>query len=352
MHSHPNPQLITASSNAGFEFQGLQGIPVLSSNQLAAALMQESNAVCHPSLLPPPLVAVPKDEAPKSGRGLRGRGGSGGRRKKAMAGYLPQRKADSSSNGNNNNNTTNDAAANGSPHTGSSSPAGKASQELLSREDVPEPEKERFYQCGECGKSFTHLSSLRRHLRSHGLVATTTAPAPAPNLPMEDGQAGATAPISAEGESEKCHKCSECGKGFKKRGHLLQHRVIHSGARPFACAVCQRAFNRRESLTRHEKIHEDKPFRCQACGRCYREATSLLNHRASGNCGKPPRRSAGGARTQPEQPPRTPLTIGTDGRYGRARGSEGERGGREKEGSTITCKLKLCSEIAQFQYHV
>ncbi|XP_041095346.1 uncharacterized protein LOC121307252 isoform X3 [Polyodon spathula] len=331
MHSHPNPQLITASSNAGFEFQGLQGIPVLSSNQLAAALMQEGNAACHPGLQPPALVAVPKDEAPKSEGGCGGGGGSGGRRKKAMAGYLPQRKADSTSNGNNSN-TTNDAAGNGSPHTASSSPAGKASQELLSPEDVPDPEKERFYQCGECGKSFTHLSSLRRHLRSHGLVATTTAPPPAPDPPLEDGQAGATAPISAEGESEKCHKCSECGKGFKKRGHLLQHGVIHSGAQPFACAVCQRAFNRRESLTRHEKIHEDKPFRCQACGRCYREATSLLNHRASGNCGKPPRRSAGGARTQPEQPPRTPLTIGTDGRYGRARGIAGEQGGREKEG--------------------
>ncbi|CAF97912.1 unnamed protein product, partial [Tetraodon nigroviridis] len=83
--------------------------------------------------------------------------------------------------------------------------------------------------------------------------------------------------------------CSDCGKAFKKKGHLLQHGVLHSSDRPYGCSTCSRAFNRRESLTRHEKIHEEKPFRCPACGRAFRESTSLLNHAASGTCGKPGR---------------------------------------------------------------
>ncbi|AWO96486.1 putative zinc finger protein 628-like [Scophthalmus maximus] len=86
--------------------------------------------------------------------------------------------------------------------------------------------------------------------------------------------------------AEKIFSCPDCGKGFKKKGHLLQHGVIHSSARPYGCSTCSRAFNRRESLTRHEKIHEEKPFRCPACGRAFRESTSLLNHAASGTCGK------------------------------------------------------------------
>ncbi|XP_056458235.1 uncharacterized protein si:dkeyp-69b9.6 [Gadus chalcogrammus] len=337
-HLHPGSQ---PSSLSGFDFQG---IPVLSSNQIASLMQQEAGLP-----LPLPLhLSLSKDD----GKGENSGGGSGSssRRKKAMAGYLPQRKSDnvssnssshghSSHGGNPNASSSGGGLSHGQPpaligggvggenpalHASSSSssvvsssssaPSTVASVQVnnnshLSKRDnqgplqhnTTQPEEDCVYNCGECNKSFNHLSSLRRHLRMHEPTAagtsntSATGPNPIhikaqldPSLPHSTQD---TAPPSVNSCSspDKMFSCSDCGKGFKKKGHLLQHGVIHSSARPYGCSTCSRAFNRRESLTRHEKIHEEKPFRCPACGRSFRESTSLLNHAASGTCGKPGR---------------------------------------------------------------
>ncbi|XP_072304351.1 zinc finger protein 865 [Eucyclogobius newberryi] len=305
---HPAPQ---PTPLGGFDFQG---IPVLSSNQIASLMQQEAGIP-----LPLPLhLSLSKEDASKSGDGhSSASSGGGSRRKKAMAGYLPQRKAES--HGHNSNimnchesgssshsqsssglvggagagineqhnsllspSSTTASSSSSIPPSSASSSANVANgshQLSKSRESQNsssgQPEPEPLYHCGQCGKTFTHLSSLRRHLRSHGLTPES-----------QSRKSDCTSP-----SPERIFCCGECGKRFKKRGHLIQHSVTHSENRPFACSVCQKSFNRRESLTRHEKIHDEKPFRCPACGRCFRESTSLLNHAASGACGKPPRSS-------------------------------------------------------------
>lgn len=327
-HPHPHHPLHTSSQSSSLGSFDFQGIPVLSSNQLASLMQQESGLP-----LPLPLhLSLSKDE----GKGDSAGGGrSGSRRKKAMAGYLPQRKSDcnnssnshSSANPNSNSSTSgglnqdNTAGLDGGGGVGLSGISGDPPSHLTSSSSnsvvsssstsasvlvtngsktdgsMPpqsQPEQEHLYQCGECGKTFTHLSSLRRHLRSHELTTAGTSgtrsniinPVLHPADPCIPHSTQEPLASSSCASPDKMFRCSECGKGFKKKGHLLQHGVIHSGARPYACTTCSRAFNRRESLTRHEKIHEEKPFRCPACGRCFRESTSLLNHAASGTCGK------------------------------------------------------------------
>ncbi|MEE6527426.1 hypothetical protein FKM82_028805, partial [Ascaphus truei] len=79
---------------------------------------------------------------------------------------------------------------------------------------------------------------------------------------------------------ERKHKCTVCGKRFKKLVHVRNHMRVHTGERPFQCTDCGKTFGSLANLTRHHLTHTgEKPYRCDICGRGFTQSSNLQQHR-------------------------------------------------------------------------
>uniref|UniRef100_A0A8C0GPF3 C2H2-type domain-containing protein n=1 Tax=Chelonoidis abingdonii TaxID=106734 RepID=A0A8C0GPF3_CHEAB len=88
--------------------------------------------------------------------------------------------------------------------------------------------------------------------------------------------------IPAEGEESQGLKGRNCGKGFAQRSHLLVHRRVHTGERPFPCPECGKRFRQSSVavLLRHRAVHSgERPYCCMDCGRGFSLRANLLQHR-------------------------------------------------------------------------
>ncbi|XP_063798424.1 zinc finger protein 526-like [Pseudophryne corroboree] len=106
------------------------------------------------------------------------------------------------------------------------------------------------YECSQCSKEFpSHIKMVRHRRAVHAM--------------------------------ERKHKCSVCGKHFKKPVHLRNHMRTHTGERPFQCTVCGKSFGSIANLRRHYLTHTgEKPYKCEVCGRSFTQRSNLQQHRS------------------------------------------------------------------------
>ena len=64
----------------------------------------------------------------------------------------------------------------------------------------------------------------------------------------------------------KQNVCDICGKSFKSKSYLTQHKRIHSSKNLFSCDSCDKSFPWKSKLERHQLTHSGlKIYQCDVC---------------------------------------------------------------------------------------
>ncbi|XP_052901740.1 zinc finger protein 135-like [Anopheles moucheti] len=136
------------------------------------------------------------------------------------------------------------------------------------------------YECSFCNKSYSLLSTLRRHENIHTENRQFLCKICGKMFKKK----------SCLSQHERSHldnipyKCGDCGKGFKETIHLIVHRRIHTGEKPFQCDHCMKQFRLKSLLKEHtvkcaiKQIPPAQDARCEHCLRVFPSEHLLTKH--------------------------------------------------------------------------
>ncbi|XP_019572832.2 zinc finger protein 646 [Rhinolophus sinicus] len=144
-------------------------------------------------------------------------------------------------------------------------------------------EEYRPFRCGDCGRTYRHAGSLINHRKSHQTgvypcsicskqlfnAAALKNHVRAHHRPRqgagEDGPSvlpAALPPAETHKETEvpsptldhRPYKCNECGRAYRHRGSLVNHRHSHQTGE-YQCSLCPRKYPNLMALRNHVRVH-------------------------------------------------------------------------------------------------
>ncbi|NXW52721.1 ZN865 protein, partial [Nyctiprogne leucopyga] len=63
-----------------------------------------------------------------------------------------------------------------------------------------------------------------------------------------------------------------CGKTFRYRSNLVEHRRVHLGEKVYRCELCGKSFFYLSSILRHQRSHQaPRDLRCSSCLKFFKD---------------------------------------------------------------------------------
>jgi uncharacterized Zn-finger protein len=142
-------------------------------------------------------------------------------------------------------------------------------------------EEESLNKCDKCGKSFTRLTHLKRHMLTHDDIKPlqcTKAPCDKRFTRLDHLNHHI---LASHSESKPFHcEVEECKKGFLKKEQLKKHmEAKHKSDQSTKeiCDICEKSFTSKKYLRSHMRVHSgekgskkdiahERPYLCSECG--------------------------------------------------------------------------------------
>lgn len=170
---------------------------------------------------------------------------------------------------------------------------------LSLQEQNKDSAEEKSFSCTICGKIFSKKSRLSQHMKQHRKVNMFSCPVCEKKFPQsERGEFETHMRIHT---GEKPLSCSVCGKTFSDLSNLREHIKSHTREKnPLKnksmrikpkrrCRVCKKMFSE-SYLKEHMNSHREKQFACPICEKQYTRMRNMRHHLEGHEEGQQPAR--------------------------------------------------------------
>lgn len=142
--------------------------------------------------------------------------------------------------------------------------------------------KNECHKCRECGRGFRTWRILKQHSSIHSKESPYICdPCRLPFTCADSLRKHLLNEHGVRHQKEHKHKCPECGIGFSVKPDLQQHLKTHKRKESFVCDICKKSYTLLDRLKQHLLRGHQKPpesHLCSECGKCFSSSALLKQH--------------------------------------------------------------------------